>query len=142
MGYVVVQFIKWKSGNSVQAVPESWVVKVAGRQMCYFPKNNAVKMIEEQASAKANWNSFEVRILSTKPIKSYDKALKKETNAKFTSGIDSDDEEPEIKQPTKRRILGNKEAEESEMKNPTKRRILGNKENVYAGMYEWPTVYN
>jgi hypothetical protein len=57
VGYVVVQFIKWKSGNSVQAVPESWVVMVAGRQMCYFPKTNAVKMIQQQVPAKADLKS-------------------------------------------------------------------------------------
>lgn len=86
------------------AVPESWLVVTAGKLLCYFPKINAMKMIAQEAPVKADWKSYEVRKISTKVIHGYDKALRKETEAKFTSGIDTDDDDqPAIPKTVKRR---------------------------------------
>jgi hypothetical protein len=96
MGYIIVQFINWKDGTSLLAVPESWLVVVSEKCMCYFPKRNAAKLIEQQATARGDWQLFEVRKLSSKAIPHYDTARQKELDANFTSAIDSSDEEQVI----------------------------------------------
>jgi hypothetical protein len=50
MGYVVVQFIKWKGGKSVLAVPKSWVVEASDTATCFFPIVNAAKLIEKASN--------------------------------------------------------------------------------------------
>lgn len=84
-----------KGGKSVLAVPESWIVVVNNQLKCYFPKYNAAKLIEEWAPAQTGWKLYSVRKISTKSIKSYAIAVKKESKAQFTSGVDSDSNDEE-----------------------------------------------
>ena len=60
MGYIVIQFIKWKGGKSVLAVPESWVVEAYG-MTCFFPRVNAEKLIKQQAIVKADWKKCHIK---------------------------------------------------------------------------------
>lgn len=95
MGYVVVQFTRWKSGTSALAVPESWLFAKGKELICYFPKSNAAKLIEQEATPRGDWKTYPVRRLSMKTIPNYDKALRKESEARFTSGVDTDSDSGE-----------------------------------------------
>lgn len=90
--YAVVQFTEWKSGTSILAVPESWLIDKGKRLLCYFTKSNAQKLIEQQAVARGDWKMYPVRRQSVKSISNYDTALRKESEARFTSGVDTDRE--------------------------------------------------
>jgi hypothetical protein len=101
-GYAVVLFTDWKGGNSVLAVPESWIVVVNNQVKCYFPKYNAPKLIEQRAPVQTSWKLYSVRKLSVKSINSYAVAVKKESKARFTSSIESDDLEDDQCGPSKK----------------------------------------
>jgi hypothetical protein len=92
MGYAVVQFTKWKNGTSVLAIPESWIFEKGKQLMCYFPWSNAQKLIEKEATPRGDWIMYEVRRLSTSNISSYEKAHKTESEARFTSEVDTNSE--------------------------------------------------
>lgn len=94
-GYAVVVFTNWKGGKYVLAVPESWLIVVDNELKCYFPKYNAGKLIEKQAPVQTSWKLYTVRKISAKNITSYDDALRKESKARFTSGLESDESEDE-----------------------------------------------
>jgi hypothetical protein len=96
--YAVVQFIGWGRGKSVLAVPEKWILTIDEQLKCYFPKTNASKAIMEQHDVHANWKCHDVRQLTRKPISTYDLALVKENDARFTSGVDSDSDFDESRQ--------------------------------------------
>jgi rRNA maturation endonuclease Nob1 len=93
-GYAVV-FTNWKGGKYALAVPESWLIVVDNELKCYFPKYNAGKLIEKQAPVQTSWKLYTVRKISAKNITSYDDALRKESKAWFTLGLESDESEDE-----------------------------------------------
>jgi hypothetical protein len=97
MVYAVVQFINWGKGNSVMSIPEKWIFSSKTDLWCYFPKNNQLANIKNCTTPKGDWRKYAIKRLSKKPITNYNKALEKESEARFTSGIDSDTaEEPVV----------------------------------------------
>jgi len=89
-GYAVVQFTDWDDGNSVEAVPVSWLVSIGSRQMCYYPKTGVKKAIKQCSTPKGDWELHPIKRLSHKDITSFKTALQKENKAMYTSAIDTD----------------------------------------------------
>ena len=96
MVYAVVQFITWGKGSSVMSIPEKWIFNRENELWCYFPKVNQLSSIKNATVPRGDWKKYLIRRLSKKPIKTYEKALEKESETRFTSGIDTDSgaEEP------------------------------------------------
>lgn len=90
MSYAVVQFINWGKGNSVMSIPEKWIYCKKNELWCYFPKTNQLSHIKNCTTPRGDWKKYVIKRLSKKPINSYTKALEKESEARFTSGIDTD----------------------------------------------------
>ena len=90
MVYAIVQFINWGKGNSVMSIPEKWLFQKKSELWCYFPKANPVSHIRNCTTPRGDWRKYAVKRLFKKPIHSYSKALEKESEARFTSGIDTD----------------------------------------------------
>lgn len=94
MGYAVVQFTNWGKGKSIMAVPESWLFEKGKDVICHFPKVNGHKLIQQQAPVRADWKTFIVRRLTFKTICNYERALSKESEARYNSELDTDTDIP------------------------------------------------
>jgi len=105
-GYAVVHFTQWRDGQTVEAVPLSWLVDIGGQLMCYCPKTGRQKAIKNNVVPKGDWELHAVRRLGQKDIADFQAARRKEKKATFTSSIDTDsavhDESPS-KSATKRK---------------------------------------
>jgi hypothetical protein len=88
--FAVVQFTNWGKGNSVMSIPEKWLFTTRNELWCYFPNTNELSHIKNCTAPRADWKKYAVRRLSKKPINSYTKALEKESEARFTSGVDTE----------------------------------------------------
>lgn len=90
-GYTIVKFHNYGDGESILAVPISWVVEINGKKHCYFPKENLKQCIKRQTPVRGNWDLYEITPLSRKIIATYGLARLKERKACYTSGVDSTD---------------------------------------------------
>jgi hypothetical protein len=88
--YAAVQFVTWRGGNSVMSIPETWVFNQGNELWCYFAEFNQLTHIKNATMPRGDWKKYQIKQLSRKPIKTYEMALEKESEPRFTSGIDTD----------------------------------------------------